>query len=482
MKLIHKLFLAFFITNLILVGLMFAFLYMSFATGFNHFVEQEEKKHIAHVKQQLTELYSELGNWQPISQNTPLWRSIVAPQKEQENQQDESNDNNRRHVEANDPPPAPSLLWINLPVDSLKTGQRISLYNKNKKVIVGKENLNDNTHIEPILLKNELIGWLGFMPSHLVQSSPAEAFVSAQFQNYFTVTLMVILLAFTMAILLSRHLIKPIDQIIVGTKALNVGNFASRIKPTTQDELATLADNVNALAETLEQNRESRFQWMSDTSHELRTPLSVLRSHLIAVQDGVFVADVTRINLLLNQVDTLSHIVDDLYQLSHKDTATLTYQTSNVDIIESLLQTLESYRGRLDQQSITVDCSELTAAQECIINGDKDRLQQLFINLLENTCRYTESPGKLILKANKVGHQVELVMQDSPPEVQTEELTRLFERFYRVEKSRNRELGGAGLGLALCQQIVNAHGGTISLHKSPLGGLEVKINFPLVEV
>lgn len=461
---------------------MFAFLYMSFATGFNNFVEQEEKKHIAHVKQQLTELYSELGNWQPITQNTPLWRSIVAPQKKQEHQQDETKDNSSHHVGANAPPPAPSLLWISLPVDSLKTGQRISLYNKDKKVIVGKENLNDNTLIEPILLNNALIGWLGFNPSHLVESSPAEAFVNAQFQNYFTVTLMVILLAFTMAILLSRHLIKPIEQIIVGTKALNVGNFASRIKPTTHDELATLADNVNALAETLEQNRESRFQWMSDTSHELRTPLSVLRSHLIAVQDGVFVADSKRISLLLSQVDTLSHIVDDLAQLSHRDTATLTYDANSVDVIESLMQTLESYRGRLDQQNIILDCRELTATQKCIINGDKERLQQLFINLLENTCRYTESPGKLILKANRIGHQVVLVMQDSPPGVQTEELTRLFERFYRVEKSRNRELGGAGLGLALCQQIVNAHGGSISLHESPLGGLEVKIIFPLVEV
>ncbi|WP_254700765.1 ATP-binding protein [Paraglaciecola mesophila] len=460
---------------------MFAFLYMSFATGFNNFVEQEEKKHIAHVKQQLTELYSELGNWQPITQNTPLWRSIVAPQKKQEHQQDETKDNSSHHVGADAPPPAPSLLWINLPVDSLKTGQRISLYNKDKKVIVGKENLNDNKQIEPMLLKGQLIGWLGFMPSHLVQSSPAEAFISAQFHNYFMVTLMVILLAFTMAILLSRHLIEPIEQIIVGTKALNVGNFASRIKPTTHDELATLADNVNALAETLEQNRESRFQWMSDTSHELRTPLSVLRSHLIAVQDGVFVADSKRISLLLSQVDTLSHIVDGLAQLSRTETASLTYDATKVDVINSLEHSLERYSSRFEQQNLTIDRGALTAAGKCIIIGDKERLQQLFVNLLENTCRYTDSPGQLIVKANKVDYHVELLIQDSAPGVCADDLAKLFDRFFRVEKSRNRELGGSGLGLALCKQIVDAHGGRISLHDSPLGGLEVKVVLPLAE-
>ena len=477
MKLIHKFFLAFFITNIILVGLMFGFIYTSFTDEFNRFVEKAEKKHVANVKQKLITYYAESGNWQPIADDIRLWRSFVDQEKKPVKPGPNQPDGEKKKKPINNS--TPSLQWINHPEDLLKTGQRISLYDQQKQVVVGRSTLAENTQIEPIVLQDSVIGWVGLVPSRRVKDSPAKAFLTAQFHNYFIFTLVIILLAFVMAIVLSRHLTKPIKQILVGTNELTKGNFASRITPTTKDELGTLSNNFNELADTLEQNRQIRYQWMSDTSHELRTPLTVLRSHLLAVQDGVFVADEKRINTLIGQVDNLNHIVDDIDQLANSDTANLTYDEAEVDLIKVFEQTLESYTARFEQQALTVNSDALKNTDPYIVSGDKERLQQLFANLLENTCRYTHKGGQVTISAHKAGSNVELVLQDSAPGVLAKDQSKLFERFYRVEKSRNRAFGGSGLGLALCKQIVEAHDGNISLADSPLGGLEVKISLPL---
>nr|WP_252728287.1 ATP-binding protein [Alteromonas sp. C1M14] len=444
---------AFFVTNIALVGVMFGFLYMSFSTGFNDFVEQQEKNHVASIKYQLTEFYRELGSWQPITENMQLWRAIVEPQKK------------------------PSMSGLE---DSLKTGQRISLYNKDKQVIVGRAKLNENPHVEPILLNNKVIGWIGLVPSRFIQTSPAKAFLAAQFNNYFVITLWVVVLAFIMAIVLSRHLTKPIKQIVGGTDALTKGNFSSRIVPVSQDELGTLSKNFNELAQTLEQNQQMRQQWVSDTSHELRTPLTVLRSHLIAIQDGVFDPDEKRIALLVNQVENLNLIVDDLAQLAHNDMANLSYTIAPVDLTGLLNALIDSYAARFAEQGLTLTRDSLYNGEEWIVKGDKNRLKQLFSNLLENSCRYTQSGGQVIITGQLIDGTIQLTLQDSAPGVLPQDQKKLFERFYRVEKSRSREHGGSGLGLALCKQIVDAHGGTITLDTSPLGGLEVTVIFSLL--
>lgn len=248
MKLIHKFFLAFFITNITLVGLMFSFIYINFATDFNRFVEKEEQKHVIGIKQQLLSFYAENNSWQAIYHNTRLWRSIVEPNA---GNKAVKHHNNNEPLSKHDNKPATASLWINLPADLLKTGQRISLYNQSKQVVVGKSDINDNPYIEPIMIDNDIVGWLGLVPSRLVEDSPATTFLTAQFHNYFMITLLVILLAFIMAIVLSRHLTKPIKQIVAATNELNQGNFTTRTLPKSRDEIGILANNVNKLARTL---------------------------------------------------------------------------------------------------------------------------------------------------------------------------------------------------------------------------------------
>ncbi|MEP4888918.1 MAG: ATP-binding protein [Aliiglaciecola sp.] len=486
MKLIHKFFLAFFVTNIILVGLLFVFIYSNFSSEFNQFIEQEEQKHVVEVKQQLLQIYSEFDSWQPIVQNSELWRAIVDPRKPPaEPRPSEPNSRNNTGLDSkpSDSAPAPKkpntplLLWSNLPADILQTGKRISLYDQHKNVVVGRDNIADNPHLEPLLNNDKVIGWIGLVPSSLVENSSVNVFLAAQLRNYLAITVGVILLAFVMAIVLSRHLSKPIKQLVDATNELKDGNYHSRVLPLTQDELGTLSENVNKLASTLEQNQQMRFQWISDTSHELRTPLTVLRSHLLAVQDGVFVADEKRINVLINQVNILNHIVDDLAQLATSDLAYLTYNEVEINLVDILEQTIESFTAMFDARDLSVSFEILATARSCTMRGDKDRLQQLFTNLLENACRYTHKGGQVNIQINKQQEKLTIIIEDSAPAVSTDDLGQLFHRFYRVEKSRSREHGGSGLGLSICKKIVEAHGGKILLENSPLGGLKVKVTF-----
>lgn len=448
MKLIHKFFLAFFVTNIAFVGVMFASLYISFSTGFHDFVEQEEKMHVIRMKYQLVTLYQDLGSWEPLKENIALWRTIVMPEQETSGSSLEK---------------------------ALKTGQRVSLYNQYKQVIVGRTNLSENPHVETILLNNEVIGWLGLVPSRNEQASPATAFLKAQFNNYFVITIWVVAFAFALAIFLSRHLAIPIKQILRGTDALIKGHLNRRITTYRQDELGALFRNFNELAQTLEHNQKIRQAWMSDTSHELRTPLTVLHSHLMAIQDGVFAADNKRISLLIEQVENLNLLVDDLAQLACNDAASLAFSNTSVDLSALLRSLVEIYAPRFVEQGLTLAFDSLNNGDKWIVQGDQKRLHQLFSNLLENSCRYTYAGGEAIITGYKEEDKICITLQDSAPGVSSDDKPRLTERFFRVEKSRSRKHGGAGLGLAICEHIAREHGGCIIFDDGKLGGLKVTI-------
>ncbi len=449
------------------------------SSDFNEFVEQAENTHVEKTKQQLVDVYKQNNSWQPILNDIQIWRDIVDPKPERRQPpppRQERNPDNRPSKPNGERPPPPKIEQEK-PADFLKTGRRLSLYDANINQIVGKQFLSENPRSEAIKLNGETIGWLGLVPSNAIKDSPASEFLSKQYQNFYYIGGLTIALAFIMALVLSRHLISPIKNIIAGTNKLIKGEYQNRIQKTTQDELGTLSDNFNNLANTLEKNQKNRFQWMSDTSHELRTPLTVLKSQLMAIQDGVFKADDKRIGLFIDEIDNLSHIVDDLYQLSSSDAGALTYKKDKLNPVALLEQVLENFQPKFKQHSLECDFSGLKNIQYNML-ADKDRLRQLFSNLLENSCRYTDAGGQIQVIASVHKKMLEIQIQDSSPGVPKKVQQKLFERFYRVEQSRNRKHGGSGLGLSLCQQIVEAHQGSIAASDSTLGGLNMIIRFP----
>jgi two-component system sensor histidine kinase BaeS len=232
------------------------------------------------------------------------------------------------------------------------------------------------------------------------------------------------------------------------------------------------------LAERLQQNEASRKQWIADIAHELRTPLAILRGEIEALQDGINQPDASTLASLHQEVSHLQRLVSDLYDLSMSDSGALSYRKESLDLIAVLQETLALHSTSLDEQQLSVDVKGLNQ-QPVLIQGDSQRLQQLFKNLLENSLRYTDKPGQLHISTQLKAGWVDILFEDSSPGVPEDALPRLFERLYRVESSRNRATGGAGIGLSICRNIVEAHGGSISAAHSALGGLEIRVHLPL---
>jgi two-component system sensor histidine kinase BaeS len=256
------------------------------------------------------------------------------------------------------------------------------------------------------------------------------------------------------------------------------GKYATRIPITSSDELGQLASDFNAMALTLAKNEKERQQWVADISHELRTPVAVLRGEIVALIDGIRHVTPDTIHSLHVETLRLNRLIEDLYQLALSDLGTLTYRKEDIDLIEVLRGSAESYRAELGRKGITLT-ADLPNKTGVIVFADRERLDQLFANLFENSLRYTDTGGDLAICLACHNRQVAIDFEDSAPGVPEEELDRLFDRLYRVEASRSRSSGGAGLGMAICKNIVEAHAGTISAHPSPLGGVLIRVTIPV---
>jgi two-component system, OmpR family, sensor histidine kinase BaeS len=214
---------------------------------------------------------------------------------------------------------------------------------------------------------------------------------------------------------------------------------------------------------------------MADVSHELRTPLAVLRAQLEALEDGVRPLTRESLGALQAEVVSLGKLVEDLYQLALADIGALTYRKERIEIGEVLEQAAAPFAARLAERRLSMERKADPGLQ---VMADADRLAQAFRNLLENSARYTDPGGQVRIAARRDADRVVIDVEDSAPGVPADALPRLFDRFYRVEDSRSRANGGAGLGLAIVRSVVEAHGGTIDAGRSPLGGLRVSIAVP----
>lgn len=264
------------------------------------------------------------------------------------------------------------------------------------------------------------------------------------------------------------------------------------------DEIGEVAEGFNVLLARLDEVTEQKLasergrlvekerieamlrQWMADASHELRTPISVLRAQVEAVQDGVFDLDDQRLDLLHREIMGAGRLVEDLFALARSDSGQLDCGSEPIAILGLIEGVVGAFRERFAAAGIAIEGPH-GVPDGPIVAGDSIRLRQVFSNLLENTLRYTDSGGRLRLDWSLGGTELTLRLDDTAPGVTAESMPRLFERFYRVDVSRSRASGGSGLGLCLCQSFIEAHGGTIAVEDSPLGGLGVIIRLPTME-
>ena len=353
--------------------------------------------------------------------------------------------------------------------------QRLALLDAEKRTVVGNPDLGGEATVRPVLVDQRVVGWIARSPLRRLSTAADQSFEREQLRASWIIAAFALALAALAALVLARIFLQPLKRVAAATNRLAAGDYATRVAVTSRDELGRLAEDFNRLAEALARNEELRRRFMADVSHELRTPIAVLRAGFEAIEDGV--RPLTRESLasLQGEVAALGKLVEDLYQLALSDVGALSYRKEPVDVTDVLEQAVEPFAGRFSERRLSIEKQSPAGLK---VMADADRLAQAFRNLLENSARYTDAGGRVRISARRANGRVAVDFEDSSPGVPADALPRLFERFYRVEGSRSRANGGAGLGLAIVRSVVEAHGGTLEAGASPLGGLRVSLSLP----
>ena len=374
-------------------------------------------------------------------------------------------------------PPEPPPLSEPAAVDELGLQDRVTLLDANGAYLAGRPLGNETVARRALDVGGKSIGYLAVARASQPSDAMSRAFL-AQMKNSLAIIIAVSLaLSALAAMLLAAHFRKPIERLAEGARELAQGRFDTRLADSRSDELGELARSFNQLAHKLESAEASRRQWVADTSHELRTPLSVLRAQLEAAQDGVRPASAGSVAAMLRQVLSLNVLIDQLYALARADIGELTYQRQHTDLWQLACEQASAFEDRIKAAGLSLQLGQAPAAS--MVTGDHERLRQVLANLFENCIRYAGPGARIAFSACTGEDWIEMMVDDSGPGVPDAALPHLLERFYRVEGSRSREHGGAGLGLALCQRIVDAHEGRMTVSRSPLGGLRATIRLPL---
>lgn len=512
LRIVTKLFLAMTISMCVPLGLMLASVHWSFREGFADYLHQVELDRLDKLNGLLTEAYRRHHGWKFIETDPHSWPRLLAEGLDERPANAEAGPNRlpseptpTHAPEDFDPfpphgpppdlaewppelgamppdlPPPPPRHPPPPPRDPLMLGRRVQLLDAEQRVVThpppGEPSVESDRRpasLLPIRVDGTTVGWLRVSRPEIVSDRLALAFIARQSRSNLLILGLTILVAALASLGLARGIVRPLRRIAAGTKTLAAGHYEVTL-PVGSDELGELARDFNLLALTLQRNEQARRQWVADISHELRTPVAVLRGEIEALLDGVRQPSVERIGSLHGEVLSLGKLVDDLYDLSLSDLGALNYRREPVDLVEIVGAAVDSVRGRFDDKGIDLVTHTDPSA---MILGDRQRLLQLLGNLLENTHRYTDSGGRCEIRVQAGIDTVSLMIDDTPPGVPHEALARLFDRLFRIDSSRSREHGGAGLGLAICRNIVEAHGGTIIAEASPLGGLRLQIAIP----
>ncbi|MCL4144015.1 UNVERIFIED_CONTAM: hypothetical protein GTU68_050168 [Idotea baltica] len=360
---------------------------------------------------------------------------------------------------------------------------RVVLLDEHHQFVIGNNHIvalkdrKDEKVIElAIKSPNKIVGWIVIEQKNTITGGIVSTFYAQQQKNLYLIIIFAGIFSLIIAAFLVRFFLLPLKELDKGAKALSQGDFTRKIQINGHDELAELGHAFNSLAFSLAKQKETREQWITDISHELRTPIAVLRSEIEAMQDGIRKLDIKYINSMHYQVLNLAQLVEDLYLLSCSDSGIYPAHLKPLELIQLVDNLVTKFEHRLQEKNLVLDRKYSTSTR-LEVWADEKTLNQLMANLLENSLRYTDEFGTVAISINGDEHQIELKVEDSAPSVKSHQLSRLFDRLYRVDQSRSRQFGGSGLGLSICKSIVDSHNGEIKAGISSLGGLAITVTF-----
>lgn len=291
-----------------------------------------------------------------------------------------------------------------------------------------------------------------------------------------------VLLAFSVvatagpAFLMGRHTGRRVSEIEGATQRVADGDLATRILDPGTDEIGRIAGAIDAMTAKLElaerrqvENEAARRELFAAISHDLRTPLAAMRATIEALIDGVVTDDATRDRYLATaaaEIRRASALIDDLFELATIDAGELRLHFELLNVEDLIAEAVDAFQPQVSQKGIRL---EFERHGGCSVQADAQRLGRVLYNLLQNALRHTPPDGSIVLSTQVVDGAVEVVVRDTGEGIPANDADRVFERFYRGEKSRSREFGGSGLGLSIARGIVQAHGGSIRVQGGSTG-------------
>ena len=375
------------------------------------------------------------------------------------------------------------------------TGERIVLANgegqivaDSDKVLEGQTVSEDWTEPVALILNHGVpVGAVYANPMGQADDPQKEAFLVGIKRTLLLAAVVAGLAAVLLTVGLSRRILRPVETLTAAARRMEKGDLSQRVEVQSNDEIGELARAFNAMSDGLTRLEELRRNMVTDVAHELRTPLSNIRGYLEALQDGVVEPKREVVDSLHEEAMLLNRLVDDLQELALAEAEQLRLERKPVGPADLVNKATDAARAQAAAQGISLRAD--LPDDLPLVDADPQRIEQVLGNLLSNALTHTPSGGEVVVAARRCPElvegakesEVELSVRDTGEGIPPEHLPYIFERFYRADRSRSRVTGGTGLGLAIARQLVEAHGGRITV-KSQVGqGAAFTFTLPVAE-
>jgi signal transduction histidine kinase len=442
-----RLLVAFTLVVIVTIGATFFFIYQTTRSAISQFEERAENIRASRIEIELSRYYYHEGSWEGIQPFVEQWGNIYGQR---------------------------IILTDNYGV-VVADSEGEMLGNQYRPDSPGKvilppweEGAIGTLHISP-----ELSPGVGPPPP------PPHSLYLAIGRFFLWGGLVAVAIAVAITFFLSRRTLAPVKALTSAAKRLGRGDFSQRVKIKDKSELGELAQAFNSMASDLERAEKLRQNMVADVAHELRTPLSNVWGYLEALRDGVIKPDAETIRSLYEEASLLSRLVDDLQELTLAEAGELKLVCRAEDIGELIRQTVAAVEAQERTKGLSLSV-ELPPKLP-LVNIDSRRIGEVLRNLLENAVAHTGEGDTITVAAKQRENWVEVSVTDTGEGIPAEDLSNIFERFYRVDKSRARATGGSGLGLTIAKRLVEAHGGKIEVQSEPGKGSRFSFTIPVTE-
>ena len=317
---------------------------------------------------------------------------------------------------------------------------------------------------EPIYHRDRMLGYVFVISS----AGSLGMYLGAQAQMYLLAALIALLLGTIGCYVITYRMVKPLRQMAAVTHRFGEGDFSARVQVEGADEIAQLAQSLNEMAVSLSAVEGMSRSFVANVSHELKTPMTTIEGFVDGVLDGTIPPErqAHYLQIVSDEIKRLSRLVNAMLNLSRIDNGTLALRPVRFDLSELVCKTALSFEQRAEQKQLSVEGLE-HCTEPCFITADFDLIGQVVYNLLDNAIKFVNSGGTVRLHVQRQNDRVFCTVRNSGEGVSAEEMPHLFERFYKSDKSRGMDKSGVGLGLYIVHQVIQLHGGEITVCSRP---------------